>query len=41
MIGVNMTRVIRRAHFEDNRTIKEIVRTLSVSLGTVTSVFSV
>ncbi|HEY0281144.1 MAG TPA: hypothetical protein VGC27_00800, partial [Rhizomicrobium sp.] len=35
MIGVDMIGAIRRAYFEEHRPIKEIVRTLSVSRGTV------
>ncbi len=35
MIGVDLIGEIRRAYFEQRRPIKEIVRTLSVSRGTV------
>ena len=35
MIGVDMIGEIRRAYFEQQRPIKEIVRTLSVSRATV------
>ena len=38
MIGVDMIGAIRRAYFEEHRPIKEIVRTLSVSRGTVRKV---
>ncbi len=38
MIGVDMIGAIRRAHFEEYRPIKEIVRTLSVSRATVRKV---
>jgi DNA invertase Pin-like site-specific DNA recombinase len=35
MIGVDLIGQIRRAYFEQHRSIKEIVRTLSVSRATV------
>jgi len=38
MIGVDKIGEIRRAYFEQERTIKEIVRTLSVSRATVRKV---
>ena len=38
MIGVDMIGEIRRAYFEQERSIKEIVRTLSVSRATVRKV---
>ncbi len=38
MIGVDKTGVIRRAYFEQQRPIKEIVRTLSGSRATVRKV---
>ena len=38
MIGVDKIGEIRRAYFEQGRTIKEIVRTLSVSRATVRKV---
>ena len=38
MIGVEKIGEIRRAYFEQHRTIKEIVRTLSVSRATVREV---
>jgi hypothetical protein len=38
MIGVDMIGAIRRAYFEEHRPIKEIVRLLSVSRGTVRKV---
>jgi hypothetical protein len=38
MIGVDLIGQIRRAYFEQQRSIKEIVRTLLVSLATVRKV---
>src|SRR5438874_13794659 len=38
MIGVDLIGQIRRAYFEQHRSIKEIVRTLSVSRATVRKV---
>jgi len=38
MIGVDLIGQIRRAHFEQHRSIKEIVRTLTVSRATVRKV---
>jgi hypothetical protein len=38
MIGVDKIGQIRRAYFEQHRSIKEIVRTLSVSRATVRKV---
>ena len=38
MVGVEKIGEIRRAYFEQERTIKEIVRTLSVSRATVRKV---
>jgi hypothetical protein len=38
MIGVDLIGQIRRAHFEQHRSIKEIVRTFSVSRATVRKV---
>src|SRR5208282_1457227 len=38
MIGVDLIGQIRRAHFEQHRSIKEIVRTLKVSRATVRKV---
>ena len=40
MIGVDKIGQIRRAYFEQRRSIKEIVRTLSVSRATVREVIS-